>query len=257
MVTIISTLFLIVFGVLYPLFLWITDSEKIGRGFHRFTLSISSLMGSLGVTLLWLMNIDFLSRVSAAVWILALITVSWFYWSRPAVQAWVVSIPSLLGIIVYVRMVNELVTPDFSLLATSILGGFILSGSIFSMVLGHWYLNVVDLPMALLRRSIRWLFFFLVLRVLWDTPYLLTGEIDATGSAISLLEFIQSFNGFFLFIALFFGTALPLVICVLALRTVAIHSTQSATGLLYVVVISVAMGDLFYKYYALQFGLFL
>jgi protein NrfD len=64
-------------------------------------------------------------------------------------------------------------------------------------------------------------------------------------------------EGIFLWCGIFFGTLLPLVLSYLALRTVAIHSTQSATGLLYVLVISVFMGDLFYKFYSIQYALFL
>jgi len=40
-------------------------------------------------------------------------------------------------------------------------------------------------------------------------------------------------------------------------RTIIIQSTQSATGLLYVSVVAVIFGDLFYKNYIFQFGLIL
>ena len=257
MLTVISVMTFTLYGSLYPVFLWTIGSAKMGPGFHRFTLGLSSLTGGIGVVFFWLLDMDLHLLLLAGVWYLTLLAVTWFYWNRPSCEAWVVTIPCLLGLTVYVQMVAELISSDISLILVSILGGLVLSGSVFSMVLGHWYLNVVKLPIGLLRRSVNWLLLFLILRSVWDLLYFFQGQIDFNGYMRSLVEFIQSFDGFFLFVALFFGTALPVLLCLLVLRTIAIRSTQAATGLLYIVVISAIMGDLFYKYYALEFGLFL
>ncbi|MFQ6673967.1 MAG: hypothetical protein ACE5GH_04175 [Fidelibacterota bacterium] len=257
MLTLLSVLTFTLFAALYPVFLWIVASQPMGRGFHRLTLGISSVCAGTAFLFFWLLNANLHLRLSVAVWLLALVAVTWFYWNRQGIQEWVVTVPSLLGLVVYVRVVRELVAGPMALMILSILGGLIVCGAVFSMVLGHRYLNVANLPIGLLRRSVTWLLGFLIIRALWDLSHFVQGEIDFNGQVISLIEFIQSFNGFFLFIALFFGTVVPIVLCLLTLRTVSLHSTQSATGLLYIVVISVIMGDLFYKYYALQFGLFL
>ena len=137
------------------------------------------------------------------------------------------------------------------------LGGLIFSGSLFAMILGHWYLNVVNLPISLLRNATRLIFILLLVRLIWDVNSILFQSVTYEGYSLSLTEFLGTMDGIFLWTAILFGNVLPLVLTFLTLRTVAIHSTQSATGLLYVLVLSVAMGDLIYKYYAIQYGLLL
>ena len=58
-------------------------------------------------------------------------------------------------------------------------------------------------------------------------------------------------------VGLFFGVVFPLILTYMVYETVKVKSTQSATGILYVVVTSVLMGELAYKYYLLEYGLVL
>lgn len=257
MLSIILVLSLFLFGSLFPIFLWVTASGEIDPRFHRLILGLATLVGGMGTVLFWLMNGLFHVKLSAAVWFISLLAVTWFYWNRPRVHPWVVTIPPFLGVVVVGRMITTLSATDLTFQGVSILGGLILGGSIFSMILGHRYLNVVNLSIGLLRRAVRWLLVLLVVRFLWDMCHLFVGKVDSGGNLLSILEFVGTINGFFLGAALFSGTILPLILCLFTLHTVKIHSTQSATGLLYVVVILVVMGDLLYKYYALQFGVFL
>lgn len=257
MISLVSSLTFTPFASLFPLFLWVVSPHGVSQGFHRFTLGLTSLIAALATAFLWLMDMPVHVRLSAAVWLISLVAVTWFFWNRSRAVAWVVSVPSLLGVILHGELIAEAVGMNPMWWAVSVVAGLVLCGAVFSMVLGHWYLNVAELPIGLFRRSVRWLVLFLLLRSLWDAFAMAGGQVQLEGQVIGLVEFIQSFNGFFLFFALLFGTVLPLGVCILALKTIAIRSTQSATGLLYIVVISVIMGDLFYKYYALQYGLLL
>lgn len=233
------------------------DLNELNQRFHRFNLAMSSVMGGIGVFLYWLMDMDFHIRLSSFVWLVTLVMVTLFYWDRVKVQKWVISIPPMLGIIVYFQMLSELISADLSLWFVSFVGGWIVAGAVFLVVLGHWCLNVVNLPVSYLRKTVSWLVVFLVGRFLWDSFFLLTGNVTINGEMVSLIEFIQSFNGFFLFIALLFGTLLPLVFLLYVVKMISIRSFQVINGLLYVVVICVIIGDLFYKLYFFQFGLFL
>ena len=164
---------------------------------------------------------------------------------------------SIIVIFFIDRIARHLISADLISILVLILGGLILSGSLFSMILGHWYLNVVNLPISLLRSATKSILVFLSLRAVWNVFALFSQSVNANGFEMSLTEFLWTLEGIFLWCGIFFGTLLPLVLSYLALRTVAIHSTQSATGLLYVLVISVLMGDLFYKFYSIQYALFL
>ncbi|MFQ6674720.1 MAG: hypothetical protein ACE5LH_00095 [Fidelibacterota bacterium] len=257
MVSLVSLLTFTVFASLYPLFLWLVRSHGVSRGFHRFTLALTSAVAGMATAFLWFREMPVHIRLSGVAWWVSLLAVTGFFWNRSRAVAWVVSVPPVLGLIVYGEVLTEVIGANLLWWAVWVVAGLILSGAVFSMVLGHWYLNVPGLPIVLFRRSVGWLVSLLVIRGVWDAVTVAGGDVQLEGQVISVIDFIQSFDGFFLFFALLFGTVIPLGVCVLALKTIAIRSTQSATGLLYIVVISVVMGDLFYKFYALQYGLLL
>ena len=233
------------------------DRERLEIKIHRFVLilALSTVAGGFLLTLLIGLNGTFL--VVGLVWIFFLLAVTLFSWGRSRVESWIVTVPSIIGIFFIDRIARHLISADLISILVLILGGLILSGSLFSMILGHWYLNVVNLPISLLRSATKSILVFLSLRAVWNVFALFSQSVNANGFEMSLTEFLWTLEGIFLWCGIFFGTLLPLVLSYLALRTVAIHSTQSATGLLYVLVISVFMGDLFYKFYSIQYALFL
>tara|TARA_Y100000588_G_C13369525_1_gene550068 strand:- start:92 stop:298 length:207 start_codon:yes stop_codon:yes gene_type:complete len=62
------------------------------------------------------------------------------------------------------------------------------------------------------------------------------------------------FDGFLLAIAFFIGNIFPIILNILIWRTLKLQATQSATGLLYVSVVSILFSDLILKYYLLEYG---
>ena len=148
-----------------------------------------------------------------------------------------------------INIINHLIT---------IIGHTVLAAVFFAMILGHWYLNVVQLPIRLLRNSVILLWILLCIRAIWNCYGLLFFKIeDSYGIVQSLSSFLWTYEGFLLSIAIFFGVLVPFVLNGFIWRTIIIQSTQSATGLLYVSVVAVIFGDLFYKNYTFQFGLIL
>ena len=125
------------------------------------------------------------------------------------------------------------------------------------MILGHWYLNVARLPVVYLQRVTKVMLVLLALRLVWDLYAVIAAEVTVMGAIVPLFNFLQLIDGVFIYLAFLFGVLFPLVLTYMALRSEMMNATQSATGLLYVGVISVAMGDLIYKYYLLQYGLVL
>ena len=96
------------------------------------------------------------------------------------------------------------------------------------------------------------------IRAIWNCYCLFIFEVeDSYGIVQSLGKFLWTYEGFLLSIAIFFGVLVPFVLNGFIWRTIIIQSTQSATGLLYVSVVAVIFGDLFYKNYIFQFGLIL
>ena len=221
------------------------------------TLGLSCIIGGVGVVFVFLIPaiVPANVRIGEVVWLVSLLAVTGYYWNQESIKKWVITIPSIFGVIAFYRILSELISGDIELFMISLLGGFILCGALFSMILGHWYLNVVSLPISMLKSTVKFLIFIVALRFIWDLEFIVMGEIQYNGVSVSMIKFLQTFDGFFLIFALFFGTLLPLILGILTLKTIAIKSTQSATGLLYVIVISVVMADLFYKYYLVQAAL--
>ena len=50
------------------------------------------------------------------------------------------------------------------------------------------------------------------------------------------------------------GNIVPIILNFFIWRTLNLQATQSATGLLYVSIVSILFGDLLFKYYLLQYG---
>ena len=221
------------------------------------TLGLSCIIGGVGVVFVFLIPaiVPANVRIGEVVWLVSLLVVTGYYWNQESIKKWVITIPSIFGVIAFYRILSELISGDIELFMISLLGGFILCGALFSMILGHWYLNVVSLPISMLKSTVKFLILIVALRFIWDMGYIFMGEVAYNGLPVSMTQFLQTFDGFFLIFALFFGTLLPLILGILTLKTIAIKSTQSATGLLYVIVISVVMADLFYKYYLVQAAL--
>ena len=224
------------------------------------TLGLSCIIGGVGVVFVFLIPaiVPANVRIGEVVWLVSLLAVTGYYWNQESIKKWVITIPSIFGVIAFYRILSEIIPGDIELFMISLLGGFILCGALFSMILGHWYLNVVSLPISMLRSTVKFLILIVALRFIWDMGYIFMGEVStirAGSLPVSMTQFLQTFDGFFLIFALFFGTLLPLILGILTLKTIAIKSTQSATGLLYVIVISVVMADLFYKYYLVQAAL--
>lgn len=253
----ISILTALLFGLCYPFFLLGNYRETAKSGFYRFNLGLATVIAGLGVFGMYFMEFEKTLKIGAAAWVFALFVITAYLWRKDTRKRWLLLIPTLLGAAVLFQFQAHEWEKPLRMYAMSSLGGLILCGSIFAMNLGHWYLNVKHLPVMHLQKASYLFAGLLGVRLLVDVYLLLTQQIEYAGNAIVLLSFIQVMDGFFLSIALLFGTVLPIILIFFVFETLKIKSTQSATGLLYVIVISVLIGDLTYKYYLVQYGIVL
>jgi len=81
--------------------------------------------------------------------------------------------------------------------------------------------------------------------------------VDSFGISHRLWVYMLQFDGFLLLVAFFMGNIVPIVLNIFIWNTLKLQATQSATGLLYISVLSILFGDLLYKYYLLQYGFLL
>ena len=254
-----ATIVLIFLGyaVIYPLLLWITPLNKIDSGFYRFNMGLCCIIGALGIIWFHFISKNFESEIYLWIWLLLMLSVTAINWYSETINNYIISIISVLGCIVLAQILpNILPSLDLSSALIAILMNSMITAAVFfSMILGHWYLNVVSLPIRLFKHSIIVLSLFLSIRIIWHGIYFfMTNYVDNYGINYNLWSFIFQFDGFLLGIAFLIGNVFPIILNLLIWRTLKLQATQSATGLVYVSVVSILFSDLILKYYLLEYG---
>lgn len=139
--------------------------------------------------------------------------------------------------------------------ATDLTSILLLGSAAAAMILGHFYLVVIDLPIRALRVLTLLLIVALALRAVVVGVLLLgpvaVGLEDARRVALGL----WSPDGVFVWMRVLFGIAGPTSLIWFIWKTVEIRSTQSATGILYVQLFLVMSGELLAKYLRVAAGL--
>lgn len=245
------------FAVVYPSFLWIAPRQQIDGGFYRFNLGMTCIVGSIGGLIFQLLDPPTLHTIYVVVWLGMMLAITAIYWRAEKISNLAISCTTLLGLLVLFRLCHILLpgTNPLGHWLIILLGSSIVAAVLFSMILGHWYLNVVQLPIALLKKATLVLWFLLAIRLLWvGASLILITYTDSYGIKRSLWQFLGQFDGFLLSAALFIGVFTPLILNALIWRTLRLQATQSATGLLYVSTVAILFGDLFFKYYLFQYG---
>ena len=246
------------FGAIYPLLLWLSPHKLIQSGFYRFNQGMVSIIISIGMIFIYLSLSHYNNFFLGVFWLFIQLVLTAVFWKTKHINNIFISIPPIIGILYLILVINQiflinLYLSDYVIIFISY---SIIASVFFSMILGHWYLNVIQLPIKLLKNSIILLSFLLIIRLFWNIYALTTFEVtDNYGINLSLFSFLWTFEGFLLLVAMFFGLIVPIILNVFIWYTLQIQSTQSATGLIYVSVVSLLFGDLFYKYYAFRFGI--
>jgi len=250
----ISLLTTFLVAVIYPLCFWFSYDNPLKQGFHKFHTGLPCFLGGIVVVFILMHHYPAAIKSVCAFWLTVLLLVSLFYWKKETPSALVMSGVSLLGAVAYIGVSNFLIGYSLPKLIASFLGGFIFCLSLFAMNLGHWYLNVHGLPVKYLRRSTVGLGFFLALRLIWDILQLFRERILIQGDSTLLYQFSLSMDGFLLYLGILFGVVFPLTSIYFALGTLKLKNTQATTGILYVILCAVLLGDMTYKYYLIKFG---
>ncbi len=245
------------YSMVYPLLLFIAPSNQIDKGFYRFNLGKCCIIGAIGIIGYHSLSTNLYTEIYLLIWFLMLMSITAIYWNSKQANNFIISIISFIGLL-SLRFIMPIIIPNInpdSVFLISILNSLITSSVFFAMILGHWYLNVVDLPINLLKRATLILSFFLSIRILWDSIYFFYNYfIDSYGISYNLWSFLFQFEGFLLGIAFFIGNVFPILLNIFIIRTLKLQATQSATGLLYVSIVSILFSDLIFKYYLVQYG---
>ena len=146
---------------------------------------------------------------------------------------------------------KNIVLPLHFITAAMFLGVFVLA-----MIFGHWYL-VKSMPKRLLRRMAELLILVLIARILVvaGTYWVYYTQVSGGSQAFAALMDISHGHGLFFWQRVAVGLAVPAVLSYMIWATAKIGANQSATGLLYVGVVFVIIGEIISKYIFLLSGI--
>jgi len=126
-----------------------------------------------------------------------------------------------------------------------------LAGSILlAMTLGHFYLVIPSLSINPLRNLFRFSLAGLLLRVLLVSTAGALWWFGGGRDAIDVALFLR--QGVFVLQRVLFGLAIPVSLAYFTWKTIEMRSTQSATGILYVVVFLTLVGEALSVYLSLE-----
>ena len=137
-------------------------------------------------------------------------------------------------------------TPSFASLLSAacyLISALFLGSVIFAMILGHWYLVVPSLHIRPLRALTQLMLGATLAKAMLTALTLYIFWADGDAQTRDTLRSFGGIGGLFLWVRVLFGLLGPLFVGFMVWQTVKIHSTQSATGLLYVATIFVLIGE--------------
>ena len=242
------------FAVIYPWCFFMEIKDPLKNNFHHFHIGLPAIVSSMVTIYLFLSSYPDSIKMSALWWTVLLMATAACSWKKENVNLNLIFISSAIGLWAYNKIFSHTVHMTGEPFMISILAAAIFCAALYAMNLGHWYLNVHGLPIQYLRKATLIFVLLLLARLIWDAYLIIEGHVFYGGEDIKLLSFLFKADGFFLILAIFFGTLFPLISSRFVLETIRHKNTQSATGMLYVVLCGVIMGDLIYKYYMIKYG---
>ncbi len=125
----------------------------------------------------------------------------------------------------------------------------LLGGASTAMILGHWYLILPSMQVSHLQSIVKMHIASLVVRIAVVMAAVFVAiETWQPGLGPSFRHYILSVSGIFFWQRVLFGLAGPALLSYLTWETAKIRATQSATGILYVDVFTVIVGEVLAKY---------
>ena len=164
-----------------------------------------------------------------------------------------------LGIICFFGIIHldisqlEVSANPLALIINSTLASLVLGFSMGAMLLGHWYLTQPKLSIEELKRLTLMMILFLVLKTFFCSYQIF--DLVRGMSETQALKYFVKVPGVFVLMRFVWGLLGAFILSLLVWKTVKIRSTQSATGILYVVVIATLVGEILSVYLAFHFGI--
>jgi len=159
-----------------------------------------------------------------------------------------------------VSTVTSYLSPETSILQTgffslyAITSSFLLGCGVLGMLLGHRYLTNPSLSIVPLVQASR---MFMI--CVWIEGGMVVLQLISVHQSLRVQNafLLSSFEGLYLWIRLLVGLVGPLILAPMILATARERATMSATGLFYIAMLMVIIGEIFSRFFLLMDSLFL
>lgn len=227
------------------LFSWIASPKLTGAGFIRLITGHGAVF--LGLAIAFSLAFHLTSDLFIQAPLLILLIVSWrFHPDERPWWTWVLfALQSFLTIILLHRFDSSFLFVFSSLLFLGI--------THYSMLLGHYYLVVPKLTEKPLLICLQLFWFVFALKLAWTVVSLLGASEYLNEGTVKGDGFL--FNWIVISMRVLWGYGAMLVLSYFAWRLCRMRSIQSATGVLYIMVFFVFVGELLSTYLYYKFGL--
>lgn len=246
------------FGVIYPFCFLLSATEPIPNGFHRFHLGLPIVTAGLAIAILFYTKIITVALLcSLFFWLIVFMLLAATVWNKDEVNILSIVALSLGGLFLYSSVHGQILGFSWQSQMAGYISGLCLVSSFYAMNLGHFYLNVHGLKIQHLFNATVFFMITLLIRLFWDIYLLGFSKVFYDGEMMSTIMVLKSFDGILILTAIFFSTLMPLLCTYFAFGTLKLKNTQATTGILYVLLAAVLLGDLASKYFWLRMKLFI
>lgn len=237
-------LFRLAFGI--ALSMGITSPRLVASGFYRVHMWVLLGLNTLAALVIWthspetvrvlLLTLPIVGAVACYVG-----AVCWLY-EKPRQGMAIVWLAALLALAAaFVSFFSDVHPDEFGALSKAFHGldiissGLLLGTTTTAMLLGHWYLNAPGMKLAPLQRLVAAMAGATLLRAVVAGAGLVITSVDPSLAMPSV---------WFILLRWLAGIVSTLIVAWMTWQTLKIPNTQSATGILYVGVIVVFLGEL-------------
>jgi hypothetical protein len=152
--------------------------------------------------------------------------------------------------LVFNKLLNIAGMQHWLLVVNNLAGAAILGAVLLAMVFGHWYLVIPKLSIDHLMKLTKVLMGTILLRILTVVGTMAFLEMEPSLPLKTVLPVLMLTleHGIFFWPRLLFGIVAPVVLGLMIYSTVQLKHTQAATGLLYVAVVALLLGEFMSKF---------
>ena len=249
-------------GVGMMLALLVLDARRIGNGFFKFASLTEGILMGVPLAFDFFFPSPYRTGNGPVILLLVSIALTVLYNRVINLDKFGAGLAILVGSVVaglasitwdslaFNKLANVAGLQHWLLVANNIAGAAILGTVLLAMLFGHWYLVIPKLSIDHLMKLTKFLMATVLLRMISVVVTLAVINLEPSLSLKSVLSVLMMslFPGIFFWTRLICGIIAPIVLAVMIHSTVQIKHTQSATGLLYVAVIALLLGEFMSKF---------